>query len=152
MYQLFYLELWKIIKPPTPGNFSIFALLSTQQYLYNYIHDAFGGDQIKREHLKLAWKNMEIELAKQFQTDDPTRWLWGDLHKDVMTHLPLGLHPLLSRIFNKDSKGWGNSNTVNVGSSNKVEFGNFATTHRANFRSIYDFGGQSWWIIDGGAS
>lgn len=101
MYQLFYLELWKVIKPPTAGNFSIFALLSTQQYLYNYVHDAFKGDKIKQNHLSLAWQNMKIELAKHFQTENHEKWLWGSLHKDVMVHLPLGLHPVLNRVFNK---------------------------------------------------
>lgn len=33
-----------------------------------------------------------------------------------------------------------------------MELGNFATSHRANFRHIFDLGGPSWWIVDGGVS
>jgi hypothetical protein len=95
---------------------------------------------------------MKKEKTENFQTSDHTKWLWGNLHRDVMVHLPLGMHPLLGKIFNKETKGWGNSNTINAGIANKMEFGNYATTHRANFRSIYDFGGPSWWVIDHGVS
>ena len=69
-----------------------------------------------------------------------------------MVHLPLGMHPLLSKIFNKETEGWGNLHTPNVGKSNKAELGNWATSHRANYRHIFDLGGKSEWIIDSGAS
>lgn len=42
--------------------------------------------------------------------------------------------------------------TPNVAKCNRIEQGNYATSHRANFRSVYDFGGPSWWTLDGGAS
>lgn len=42
--------------------------------------------------------------------------------------------------------------TVNVGKMNKVEMGNFETSHRANYRAIYSFEGENLWIIDSGSS
>ena len=34
----------------------------------------------------------------------------------------------------------------------KIEQDNYVTTNRANYRAIFDFGGPSWWIVDGGVS
>ena len=95
---------------------------------------------------------MEDKLEQHFQTDDYTQWIWGEFHKDKMVHLPLGMHPLLSQVYNRETQGWGNLHTANVGKSNKMELGNFFTSHRANYRHVFDLGGQSEWIIDGGAS
>lgn len=50
--------------------------------------------------------------------------------------------------------GCGNFHTPNVGKMDKLEFGNFDTTHRANLRLLYGYGKEfiDEWIVDGGAS
>lgn len=95
---------------------------------------------------------METMLKDFFKNSERETWEWGKLHRDTMVHQPLGLHPFLSKLYNRESKGWGNLHTPNVGKMYKSEFGNFAISHRANFRSIFDFGGESWWVIDSGVS
>ena len=76
---------------------------------------------------------------------------WGQIHNDVMNHVPFGQHKLLSYLYNRVFEGRGNLHTVNVGKMGKVEFGNFAVTHRATNRAIFSFEGPSYWIVDSGA-
>lgn len=69
-----------------------------------------------------------------------------------MKQFPLGEHEVLGRLYNRETAGWGNLHTPNVGMANKMELGSFKTTYRANYRAIYDLCGPSFWIIDSGSS
>lgn len=95
---------------------------------------------------------MESRLSEHFKTEDEEEWKWGLFHADKMVHMPLGMHPLMGKMYNRETQGWGNLHTPNVGKCNKMELGNWATSHRANYRHIFDFGGQDEWVIDGGSS
>ena len=66
--------------------------------------------------------------------------------------MPLGHSPALKWLYTRDSPGSGNIHTPNIGKCNKMEFGNYVTSHRAIYRVVHDLGGESWWAIDGGAS
>jgi hypothetical protein len=68
-----------------------------------------------------------------------------------MHHMPFSQSPL-SFLYDRAFPGYGNMHTVNVGKMNKVEFGNFETSHRANYRVVHSFAGDSYWIIDSGSS
>ncbi len=68
-----------------------------------------------------------------------------------MHHIPFG-NTALKLFYDREFDGFGNMHTVNVGKMNKVEMGNFETSHRANYRAIYSFEGKSLWIIDSGSS
>jgi acyl-homoserine lactone acylase PvdQ len=145
-------ELYLLVKPQINKTFNLYALHNTQQFVFNYVHEAFRGDIEKQVKMKQAWINMEKKLTDFFKTENSSKWLWGKLHRDVMVHHPFGIHPFLSKLYNRETEGWGNLHTPNVGKMFKSELGNFATSHRANFRSIFDFGGPSWWVIDSGVS
>lgn len=68
-----------------------------------------------------------------------------------MHHMPFSQSPL-NFLYDRTFPGYGNMHTVNVGKMNKVEFANFETSHRANYRAILSFAGESYWIIDSGSS
>jgi hypothetical protein len=128
------------------------AMYNAQQSIYNYIHEAYRGDQEKQGKMDSAWLNMEKRLTEFFKTEDSSRWAWGKFHRDLMKQLPLGENPVLGWFYNREADGWGNLNTPNIGMCTKTELGSFYTSFRANYRAIYDFGGSNWWILDGGAS
>jgi hypothetical protein len=140
------------VKPSYTVKFSMFSVHNAQQFAFNYIRQAHEGDPQKQQRLREAWGNMRVRLTEHFQTPAEQQWVWGSFHRDRMLHLPFGLHPLLSRLYNLEAPGWGNLHTANVGKCNKHELGDFSTSHRANFRHIFDLGSQSEWVIDGGAS
>jgi hypothetical protein len=55
-----------------------------------------------------------------------------------MHHMPFSASPL-GFLYDRSFAGYGNLHTVNVGKMNKVEFANFETSHRANYRAIFSF-------------
>lgn len=65
--------------------------------------------------------------------------------------MPFSQSPL-NFLYDRTFPGYGNMHTVNVGKMNKVEFANFETSHRANYRVVHSFAGDSYWIIDSGSS
>ena len=95
---------------------------------------------------------MNIRLKEHFKTENKSKWLWGEFHRDVTTQLPLGLNPFFKMFYSRVGPGSGNIHTPNVAKMNRIEYANFDTSHRANYRMIFDFGGPSWWVLDGGAS
>lgn len=62
-----------------------------------------------------AWKNAMTHLETHFQTKDRSQWIWGQLHKDAGRHIPFRNSPILNRIFDLVSPGFGNFHTPNVG-------------------------------------
>ena len=42
--------------------------------------------------------------------------------------------------------------TVNVGKMNKVSFGNYEVSHRAQHRTIFSYSGPNYWLLDTGVS
>lgn len=142
MYEVFLVEIWQLIKYETHiEGTSPMSFGSSVQAIYNFIHGGYKGDTKKITILRQAWINMKKRLTAHFGSQDRRQWIWGSFHHDVMKQLPFGEHPVLGRIFNKVTSGWGNMNTPNVGMCSKMEIGNFETTFRANYRSIFDFGG-----------
>jgi hypothetical protein len=129
---------------------SILSFHPYHQFLFNFIKES-SKDPEKTKKLQLAWRNMWINLSTFFKTSDTTLWRWGQYHKDVMHHLPLSSSPL-GFLYDRSFEGYGNIHTVNVGKMNKVGLGDFETSHRANYRAIYSFAEQSFWIIDSGSS
>ena len=94
---------------------------------------------------------MKQTLTDFFKTGNSSAWQWGKIHQDAMHHLPFS-NSSIGFLYDRSSDGSGNMHTVNVGKMNKVEFGNFETSHRANYRAVYSFVGDSYWIIDSGIS
>lgn len=47
------------------------------------------------------WQKTKEKLTEHFKTPDHSKWLWGKFHKDVTAQLPLGSHPILSKIYNR---------------------------------------------------
>lgn len=150
MYENFYYQLHHLIKPHKADKMSILSLHSNAQYLFNYIKDAVR-QQEKAEIVRSAWWKMKSALGEHFKTNDTSAWKWGQFHKDVMHHMPFSQSPL-NFLYDRTFPGYGNMHTVNVGKMNKVEFANFETSHRANYRAILSFAGESYWIIDSGSS
>lgn len=120
------------------------------QYVFNYIKEAVK-DRQKVATLKAAWDKMKQTLTEFFKTSDTSAWQWGTFHQDAMHHLPFS-NSSLGFLYDRAFEGFGNMHTVNVGKMNKVEFGNFETSHRANYRAVYSFAEDSYWIIDSGIS
>ena len=147
-------ELYQLMKPYHSERMSIITFHQMQQGIFNFIHFAYHGDAPKQNTMRNAWINAITRLEKYFGTKDHTRWLWGDIHHDTNRHLPFRTHNLLSRIFDREAPGFGNFHTPNVGKMDKLEFGNFDTTHHANLRILYGYGKDfvDEWIVDGGAS
>ena len=152
MYERFMHDLTHAISLGTTPNVSTMSFHPNQQGLFKFIKEAVN-DEDKKETLQRAWSYTEGNLTEFFKTAEAKKWRWGAYHTDVNHHVPFGNTPL-KWIFDRSFEGTGNINTVNVGRMEKVEFGNFETNHRANFRAVYDMSSRDsdWWIIDSGSS
>jgi acyl-homoserine lactone acylase PvdQ len=154
LYEVFMFELYQLMKPLKFDKMSLITFHHMQQGLYNYIHSAHRGNVSKQATMRAAWPKVLTRLQKHFGTEDHTQWEWGSFHHDTNRHLPFRNSALLSRFYDRESPGFGNFHTPNVGKMEKLEFGNFDTTHRANIRLLFGFGEGfvDEWIVDGGAS
>lgn len=101
MYEVFMVELWGLMALLPKHDFSAVSLHNPQQSLYTYIHQAYKGDISKQDFMKEAWKAMKGKLQDHFKSEDHTQWLWGQIHRDVINQLPLGAHPLLSKLYKR---------------------------------------------------
>lgn len=113
-------KVWKEITPFSENNFSYVSLVNFQQSAYKCIQRAYEGSAADRIVVEIAWLAMEKELKERFQTEDQKKWVWGELHRDVSMQLPLGAHPLLGKLYNRETAGWGNFHTPNIGKANKL--------------------------------
>lgn len=62
MYEVFFYELYRIIKPKGLPNISLLSGHHMQQGIFNYIHFAYRGDDNKKETMKRAWSNAIVHL------------------------------------------------------------------------------------------
>jgi hypothetical protein len=94
-------ETWLLARPNYNANLSVYSNHKIHQYVYNYIHKAHKGNQKKQQILRKAWKAMIVKLTEFYKTDDHLQWKWGQYHRDVMNHIPFGLHPVLKHLYNR---------------------------------------------------
>lgn len=82
-------------------------------------------------------------------------WRWGDAHRALHEHRPLGRQPLLARIFDIDTPSSGDAYTLNVGQHYLYDEAEpFANRHAPSLRAIYDLSDpeKSLFIHSGGQS
>jgi penicillin amidase len=101
--------------------------------------------------------SLEAALAdlRRRYGDDMSRWRWGDAHRAVSEHRPLGRNPWLAPYFDIRVPSAGDAYTVNVGRSNFFDdAAPFANRHAASLRAIYDLSDldKSLFIHSGGQS
>ena len=96
--------------------------------------------------------NTMIKLKEYFKTDDKSKYIYGDFHKDMMVHRPFSESNFLKPLFEQVNKGRGNSNTPNLGFMKKFHDEDFSTYIRANIRTVISYYEESEWIVDGGTS
>ncbi len=77
------------------------------------------------------------DLAARFGPDR-TDWRWGQAHRAMHSHLPLGFVPLVSRIFSRQVPTAGGSYTVSRGSYSIGGGNPFANVHGGGYRAVYD--------------
>jgi hypothetical protein len=66
-------------------------------------------------------------------------WTWEKYHDDVIIHRPFSGSDVLKPFYEKRFGGRGNLNTVNVARMNKISYGDFTVTNRANIRMIWTY-------------
>lgn len=149
-YEVFMFELHQQIKPLRLMGMSTMSLHPVQQQLFNFIKQ-LRAEKGAGGQLHQAWLNMKHHVSAFFSSNATAAWSWGKFHRDAMHHLPFTKSPL-SFLYDRAFDGFGNMHTLNVGKMNQVGLGNFETSHRANYRAIYSFREDSYWIIDSGSS
>jgi acyl-homoserine lactone acylase PvdQ len=154
VYEIYLYQLYQLMKPLNPEKMCVVGWHQMPQGIYNYIHFAFRGDESKRKIMKEAWSKVKPYLISRFNTDDTTKWRWGELHLDHSRHMVFRGNPILSNFFNLKTLGRGNTHTCNMYRADLVEWGNFETTLRAGLRAIYGYGQgfQDLFVIDHGIS
>jgi acyl-homoserine lactone acylase PvdQ len=147
-------ELYQLMKPFHPEKMSLITFQYMQQGIYNYVHFAHKGNATKQEVMRTAWPKALARLEGHFKTKDYRQWEWGKFHIDANHHVPFKNSAILSFFYDQSAPGWGNNHTPNVAIMERLEFGNFETTHRASIRLLYGYGEGhvDEWIIDGGVS
>jgi penicillin amidase len=103
--------------------------------------------------IRLALADAATELSEIYG-QDISAWRWGDAHKAVHIHRPLGNFPLVGSYFNREIEMDGGAFTLlraaNAMSSNRP----YTAVHGAGYRAIYDLGApdQSLYMISVGQS
>lgn len=96
-----------------------------------------------------------LQRLQAAQGPDVARWRWGEAHRAVSSHRPLGHVAALARFFDVQVPTGGDGYTVNVGQYNAGDAkAPFANRHAASLRAIYDLADleQSRFIYQTGQS
>lgn len=78
------------------------------------------------------------ELVARFG-DDMGGWRWGEAHRAVHMHTPLGYNRILGLFLNIAHETSGGDDTINVGQARGRGAEPYANVHAAGFRAVYDF-------------
>ena len=90
-----------------------------------------------KTQIRLALHDAVEDLSKTYG-DDPTKWRWGDPHKAIMTHRPLGSFPIIGGFFNREIEMDGGAFTILRGDYSFASKRPYAAIHGAGYRAIYD--------------
>lgn len=120
------------------------------QYMYNFMVKNHTESELKI--LNASMFDALSELRAFFESDNPSDFRYGVLHKDYMLHRPFSFFKPLQPFVEHLGEGWGNMNTPNVAHMYKLGQKDYRTFHRANIRMILSYYEDSLWIVDGGTS
>jgi penicillin amidase len=103
--------------------------------------------------IRLALRDAIGELSQAYGPT-PSRWRWGDPHKAVHEHRPLGAFSLISRYFNREIEMDGGPFTLLRADGRMPSARPYAAIHGAGYRGIYDLANpdQSRYTISTGQS
>jgi penicillin G amidase len=103
--------------------------------------------------IRLALDDAMTELSDIYG-QDMSAWRWGDAHKAVHVHRPLGNFPVIGGTFNREVQMDGGAFTPLRAANTMGSQRPYAAGHGAGYRAIYDLGApdQSLYIISMGQS
>jgi penicillin amidase len=103
--------------------------------------------------IRLALKDAQSELTAAYG-DSISAWRWGDAHRAVHVHRPLGSFPVIGSTFNREAEMDGGAYTLLRAANAMGSRRPYAAVHGAGYRAIYDLGApdQSLYIISVGQS
>lgn len=90
-----------------------------------------------KTQIRLALDDAIEELSNAYD-GDPTKWRWGDPHKAIMAHRPLGNFPVIGGFFNREIEMDGGAFTILRGDYSFDSKRPYAAIHGAGYRAIYD--------------
>ncbi|MEM9096802.1 MAG: penicillin acylase family protein, partial [Pseudomonadota bacterium] len=105
------------------------------------------------EMAKLALDDALDELSEAYG-DDPATWRWGEAHKAIHTHTPLGLQWPFSLIANIEQETSGGDYTLLRAKTAARGPAPYQNVHAAGYRAVYDFADldRSVFVISTGQS
>jgi penicillin amidase len=103
--------------------------------------------------IRLALGDALNELAQAYG-EDMSAWRWGDAHKAVHTHRPLGNFPVVAGYFNRETEMDGGAFTLLRAANAMAARRPYTAVHGAGYRAIYDLGApdRSLYMISVGQS
>jgi len=106
-----------------------------------------------RSRIRLALEDAVTELSQTYG-QDMSRWRWGDAHKALHVHRPLGNFPVIGDSFNREIEMDGGPFTLLRASNAMGSDRPYAAVHGAGYRGIYDLGApdESLYMISMGQS
>jgi penicillin amidase len=90
---------------------------------------------------EIARRALDDALAELAGTrgDDPAGWRWGEAHRAVFTHSPLGFFPMIAGLVNIEHETPGDGHTIHVGGMTGRGALPYANVHAPGFRMVLDF-------------
>ena len=103
--------------------------------------------------IRLALDDAMTELSNIYG-QDVAAWRWGDAHKAIHVHRPLGNFPVVGDMFNREVEMDGGAFTLLRAANAMGGRRPYAAVHGAGYRAIYDLGApdESLYIISMGQS
>ncbi len=103
--------------------------------------------------IRLALDDAITELSAA-SGEDMSAWRWGDAHKAIHVHRPLGNFPVVGSTFNREVEMDGGAYTLLRAANAMGGTRPYAAVHGAGYRAIYDLGApdESLYIISMGQS
>ncbi|MGQ0741587.1 MAG: penicillin acylase family protein [Alphaproteobacteria bacterium] len=103
--------------------------------------------------IRLALDDALSELSESYGAD-MHRWRWGDAHRAVHAHRPLGAFPVIGKLFNREVEMNGGAFTIFRADYSFASQRPYAAIHGAGYRAIYDLAGpaRSRYVISTGQS
>ena len=89
--------------------------------------------------IRLALNDAVTELSGLYG-QDIAAWRWGDAHKAIHVHRPLGNFPVVGGTFNREVEMDGGAFTLLRAANAMASQRPYAAVHGAGYRAIYDLG------------
>ena len=103
--------------------------------------------------IRLALDDAMVELAAAYG-ETMSAWRWGNPHRAVHVHRPLGNFPVIGGTFNREAEMDGGAYTLLRADNAMASSRPYAAVHGAGYRAIYDLGApdESLYVISVGQS